>query len=164
MKPPPIPLTPSGLSEKAQEQLGKPLVVRCSHGWGWEHCVQGRSIPLVVEALAMGHLRVLPEGFVQFTTPRSGVYGAVLSAPDGYALERFVAFTMCDGCDYDFTEHIAPAWRVILGDGKLDYESSWFPILDGKDVYFGYGTLGLNEQYIDLDLKQRKDEYEASLK
>jgi hypothetical protein len=117
--------------------------------------VHGRRAFFEDQALLMSHLRILPEGFVQFSTPRSGVYGAVLSTPEGYSLKRFVAFTMCDGCDYDFTEHIAPVWRVMLGDGELDYDSEWFPILSGQDVYFGYGAIGLSEHYLDLDVGHR---------
>jgi hypothetical protein len=107
-------------------------------------------------SLLTAHLHVLLEGFVRFTTPRSGVYGSVLAALAGYHFKRFVAFTMCDGCDYDFTEHISPAWRVMLGDGEVDYDSEWFPILGGEDVYFGYGAIGLNEHYLDLDSERRR--------
>lgn len=156
MKPPPAPLTASGLSEQCQEALGKPLVIRCANGWGWTHRVHGRRAFFEEAALLTAHVHVLPEGFVRFTTPRSGVYGAVLSAPEGYSLTRFVAFTMCDGCDYDFIEHIAPAWRVMLGDGELDYDSEWFPVLGGQDVYSGYGTVGLSEHYLDLDDSRRR--------
>jgi hypothetical protein len=92
----------------------------------------------------------LPEGFVEFTTPRSGIHGTVLSAPHPYSLRRFVAFTMTDGCEHDFTDHIAPAWRVMLGDGTLDYDSEWFPILRGKDVYFGYGSVAADEHALAL--------------
>jgi len=81
--------------------------------------------------------------------------------PPGYSFKRFVALTMSDGCDYDFTEHIAPAWRVMLGDGEVDYESEWFPILGGEDVYFGYGAIGLNEHYLDLDIQRRREQAAA---
>jgi hypothetical protein len=98
----------------------------------------------------------VPESFIEFTTPLGGIYGSVLSAPPGYYFKHFAALTMSDRCDYDFTEHIAPAWRVMLGDGEVDYESEWFPILGGEDVYFGYGAIGLNEHYLDLDMRRRE--------
>ena len=70
-----------------------------------------------------GEVRLLPEGFVEFTTPRSGIYGAVVSSPQPYSLERFVAFTMSDGCNYDFTQNIAPALRLIVTDDPQPVES-----------------------------------------
>src|SRR5512138_3602289 len=122
MKPPPAPLTASGLSEQCQDALRKPLVVRCANGWGWTRRVGGKwNFLKANDRILAAHLQILPEGFNHFTTARSGVYGAVLSSPHGYSLKRFVAFTVCDGCDYDFTDHIAPAWRVMLGDGEVDY-------------------------------------------
>lgn len=145
MKPPPAPLTPSGLAAGCRDFIGKPLLLRCEFGWGWSHHLCGHSTPFEDEILFAGRLRILFEGFVEFTTPRSGIYGAVLSAPLPYSFERFVAFTMTDGREHDFTEHIAPAWRVMLGDGALDCDSEWFPILKGKDVYFGYGSIGVDE-------------------
>src|SRR6266702_4794346 len=42
MKPPPAPLTPSGLSDRCQDALGQPLVIRCENGWGWVHRVRGQ--------------------------------------------------------------------------------------------------------------------------
>jgi hypothetical protein len=56
---------------------------------------------------------------------------------------------MSDGCDYNFTDNIAPAWRVMLGDGDLDCESAWFPILNGREVYSGYGSVGLDSGWLD---------------
>ena len=120
----------------------------------------GRSMPFVDEVLCAGRLGILPEGFVGFTTPRSGIYGAVLSAPQPYSLERFVAFTMTDGCDHDFTEHIAPAWRVMLGDGALDCDAEWFPILKGRDVYFGYGSVAVDEHAFALAEFRRRQSSE----
>jgi hypothetical protein len=156
MKPPPAPLTPSGLAKQCREFIGIPLVLRCEFGWGWSHQVTGHSTPFDDESLVAGTLRLLPEGFVEFTTPRSGIHGTVLSAPHPYSLQRFVAFTMTDGCEHDFAEHIAPAWRVMLGDGTVDYESEWFPILKGLDVYFGYGSIGVDEHALELaDSKYR---------
>jgi hypothetical protein len=63
---------------------------------------------------------------------------------------------MSDGCDYDFTQNIAPAWRVMLGDGELDYDSEWFPILKGQDVYFGYGSIGLDDHHFALSESRRR--------
>lgn len=145
MKPPPTPLTPSGLAGECRRFLGKPLLLRCVFGWGWTHYVGGEPIHFDDQTLYSSSLWIVPEGFVEFTTRRSGIYGAVLSSPEPYFLKRFVAFTMSDGCDYDFTENIAPCWRVMLGDGALDYDSGWFPLLRGADVYFGYGSIGADE-------------------
>ncbi len=149
--------TPTGLAERCQGALGKPLVIRCLNGWGWTHHVRAERSPVEDGALLAAHLQVVPEGFVPFTTPRGGIYGAILTTPPGYSFKRFLALTMSDGCDYDFTEHIAPAWRVMLGDGAVDYESEWFPILGGDDVYFGYGSVGLNEHSLDLDTQRRRE-------
>jgi len=156
MKPLPCPRIPTGLSERCQDALGSPLVIRCANGWGWTHRVRGQNSFVDDQALFSSHLRVVPEGFIKFTSPRGGIYGPVLSTPPGYSFKRFVALTMSDGCDYDFTEHIAPIWRVMLGDGEVDYESEWFPILGGEDVYFGYGAIGLNEDYLSLDMQRRR--------
>jgi hypothetical protein len=120
--------------------------------------VHGQKSFVKDEALLSAHLRVAPESFIEFTTPRGGIYGSVLSTPPGYSFKRFAAFTMSDGCDYDFTEHITPAWRVMLGDGEVDYESEWFPILGGQDVYFGHGSIGLNDHYLDLDTRRRREQ------
>src|SRR6266480_4325314 len=132
MKPLPCPRVPTGLSERCREAFGEALVIRCVNGWGWSHHVRGQKSFVDDQALFSAHLRVVPESFIEFTTPRGGIYGSVLSTPPGYSFKRFAALTMSDGCDYDFTEHIAPAWRVMLGDGQVDYESEWFPILDGE--------------------------------
>ncbi len=59
---------------------------------------------------------------------------------------------MSDGCDWDFTENIAPAWRIMFGYGELDYQKEWFPILSGPDVYFGYGAIGRNREMLDHKL------------
>ena len=96
-----------------------------------------------------------PEGFVEFTTPRSGIYGFVTSAPHPFSIQRFLAFTTSMGCDYDFTENTKTGWRVVLGDGDLDYESEWFPILSGKDIYFGYGSIVLNEHYLSKPISEQ---------
>jgi hypothetical protein len=160
MKAPPAPLTPSGLAERCYDIIGEPLLLRCVFGWGWSHNLEGHSTPFGDQILFASSLRIMPEGFVEFTTPRSGIYGKVLSSPQPYSLERFVAFTMTDGCDHDFTEHIAPAWRVMLGDGALDYDSEWFPILNGNDVYFGYGSIGRDEHALALAESRRSQSSE----
>ena len=160
MKPPPALLTPSGLAEGCHNIIGKPLLLRCVFGWGWTHNLGGHFTPFEDQILSVGSLRIMPEGFVVFTTPRSGIYGAVLSSPQPYSLERFVAFTMTDGCDHDFTEHIAPAWRVMLGDGALDYDSEWFPILTGNNVYFGYGSIGADEHAFAIAESRRRQSSE----
>lgn len=162
MKPMPCPRIPTGLSERCQDALGKPLIIRCAAGWGWSHQVRGQEAFVDDQALFSAHLQVLPESFVEFTTPRGGLFGSVLSKPPGYSFKRFVALPMSDGCDHDFTEHIASTWRVMFGDGGVDYESAWFPILGGEDVYFGYGTIGLNEHYLDLDTLRRRKEAAAA--
>ena len=148
MKPPPQPLFSSGLSTHCQNVVRGSLVARCTIGWGWTHRLRGQAIPFEDEQLTGAYVDLLPEGFVGFTTARSGIFGAVTGAPEQFQLKRFVAFTMSDGCDWDFTEKIAPAWRLMLGHGELDYKSEWFPILNGPDVYFGYGTIGKNRELL----------------
>ena len=156
MKPPPTPLVPSGLTEQCQDVIGKSLTVRCANGWGWTHNVRGERNSFDDPALVAGHVQIIPEGFIEFTTPRGGMYGKVLVAPKGYNFNRFVAVIMSDGCNYDFNANIAPAWRVMFGDGVLDCDSEWFPILNGPDVYFGYGSIGLNEYFLDASQASRK--------
>ena len=101
------------------------------------------------ETLAMGELEIVPEEYVHFTTPRSGIAGRIVWNTGMYSLTRFVAFIMNDGCDYNFTDKIAHAWRVMVGDGGVDYESSWFPIISGPNSYFGYGVIGLDRIWLD---------------
>jgi len=156
MKPPPTPLVPSGLTEQCQGLIGKSLIVRCVSGWGWTHQVRDEQTIFEDANLIAGHVQVLLEGFIEFRSARGGIYGTVLSAPNGYSLKRFVAVIMSDGCDYDFTDNIAPAWRVMFGDGVLDCESEWFPILNGPDVYFGYGSIGLSERLLDASETRRR--------
>jgi hypothetical protein len=86
-------------------------------------------------------LLVVPESYVTFTTERSGLYGSIAKGPEGMSWKRFLAFTMSDGCNFNFTDRADAAWRVMLGDGVPDYESHWFPVLKGEDVYFGYGSI-----------------------
>jgi mannose-6-phosphate isomerase-like protein (cupin superfamily) len=150
MKPLPGPRIPTGLSERCRDALGKPLVIRCERGFGWSRFLRGEKTFVDDDALCSAHVQAVPERFIDFIAPRGGIYGSVLTSPPGYSFKRFVALTMSDGCDWDFTEHIASAWRVMLGDGEVDYESEWFPFLNGEDVYFGYGVVGLNEHYLNL--------------
>ena len=83
----------------------------------------------------------MPEAYVEFRSPKSGIIGRVVTAPAGYRFTRFLAFIMSDGVDHDFTENIAGFWRVMFGDGDLDLESDWFPILGGESTLFGYGIV-----------------------
>ena len=106
-------------------------------------------VPFDDVTLANGQAQLLVDGYVRFTRPRSGIYGRVVSAPVGFIVPRFVAFVMSDGCDFDFTSRVALIWRVMLGDGELDYDAEWFPILKGTEVYFGYGTIGTDESAIE---------------
>jgi hypothetical protein len=149
MKAPPIPLPLSGLSEKCPDVIGTTLVVRCCHGWGWTHHSEKGSNPFVENSLAMGELEIIPENYVHFTTSRSGIAGRSLRGPERYSFKKFVAFIMNDGCDFNFTDRIAHAWRIMVGDGGVDYDSEWFPILSGPDSYFGYGVIGLDRSWLD---------------
>lgn len=146
MKPPPMPLIPSGLSPTCTDVLGSTLLIQCLHGWGWSHA--GKDESFNDELVAMGRIEIVPESFVDFTAPRCGITGSVPNAPGEYQFRRFVAFIMSDGVDYNFTDKIAPCWRVIFGNGRLDLESAWFPILEGEDALFGYGTVGKNAEWL----------------
>ena len=143
-----MPLIPSGLSPTCIDVLGSTLLIQCLQGWGWSHVVDGHHVPFDDEVVAMGRIEVIPESYVEFTAPCCGITGSVPHAPGQYRFTRFVAFIMSDGLDYNFTDHIAPCWRVIFGNGCLDLESAWFPILDGDDTLFGYGTVGKNAEWL----------------
>lgn len=149
MKPPPIPMIPSGLSDDCPDVIGQRLMIRCCNGWGWTHSPGG--VPQLFDDpnLVAGEIEVIPEQYVAFTTPRCGIAGRVVHCPPGFQLERFVAFIMSDGCDYDFSDNIAPAWRVMVGDGELDCESEWFPTLRGSRVFSGYGSVGCDSEALD---------------
>ena len=104
----------------------------------------------------MGEIQVVPERYVAYTTPRCGLFGRIEKLPTGYRFNRFLAFIMSDGCDYDFTDNIAPAWRVFVGDGELDLESEWFPILRGESTIAGYGSIGRDSCALDKSEGYRK--------
>ena len=110
MKPPPMPLVASGLSENCPNVIGKPLLIRCVHGWGWTHHPNGSLEAFENETLAMGEIEIVPGQYVEYTTPRCGILGRITKLPGDYRFERFLAFIMSDGCDYDFTDNIAPGF------------------------------------------------------
>ena len=143
-----MPLNPSGLSPTCLDVLESALLIQCLHGWGWSQTVNGKSESFNDELVAMGRIEVIPESYVEFSVPRSGITGRVSNAPGHYQFSRFVAFIMSDGLDYNFTDNIAPSWRVIFGNGNLDLESAWFPILEGEDALFGYGTVVKNIEWL----------------
>ncbi|YCM47026.1 hypothetical protein V2O64_24600 (plasmid) [Verrucomicrobiaceae bacterium 227] len=145
MKDPPAPLHPSGLAEDCPDVVNSTLVVRGEYGWGWTH--DGEAVDDYV--LCNGEFEVIVEEYVSFTRSRSGILGRVTKSPAHYQFDRFVAFTMGDSCDFNFTNNICQAWRFMVGDGVLDTNSSWFPILKGKSVYFGYGVIGKNRSWFD---------------
>ena len=149
MKPPPEPLIPSGLSESCPDVIGERLLIRCVSGWGWTHRPDGTFQSFEDDTLTAGEIEVIPERYVEFTTPRCGLLGLIEKLPGDYRFRRFLAFIMSDGCDYDFTDNIAPAWRVFVGDGELDLESEWFPVLGGETTIAGYGSVGRDAQSLD---------------
>ena len=148
MKTPPAPLIPSGLSPTCPDVLGATLLIQCLHGWGWTQAVGGKTTIFDDEALAMGRVQIIPEAYVDFTAPRCGITGRVVQIPEPYELGRFLAYIMSDGVDYNFTDNIAPCWRVMLGTGDLDLDSTWMPILAGEDTLFGYGTVGQDANWL----------------
>jgi hypothetical protein len=142
MKRPPTPLVMSGLAPDCPDVLGATLLLTCVPGWGWSREHRGVTTHgEVSHSLQTSVLFVVPETYVAFTTPRSGLCGCIARGPDGVPWKRFLAFTMSDGCNFNFTDRCAPAWRVMLGAGVPDHESHWFPVLKGEDVYFGYGSI-----------------------
>lgn len=141
MKPPPIPLVPSGLSPECPDVLGTPLLIQCLGGWGWTQHIDGKTTSFDDLSFLTSRVEVVPEAYIDFTSPRCGIAGRVVRSPEGYQFTRFLAFIMSDGLDYNFTENIAPAWRVFFGDGDIDLESEWFPILKGEGTLDGYGTV-----------------------
>ena len=150
MKRPPMPLVPSGLSPDCPDVIGETLTIRCVSGWGWNLKAEGEISTIESGSILSSEIEVVPERYVDFTGPRCCISGRVTRSPAGYCLERFVAFIMSDGCDYNFTDNIAHSWRVMVGDGELDCDYDWFPILNGRKVYFGFGTVGLDSEWLDL--------------
>ena len=155
MKPAPAPLPPSGLSENCPDIIGQQLLLRCCNGWGWTHQPNGTQEIFEDSTLFSGDIEIIPEQYVDFTAPRSGFYGHINKLPGDYSFTKFVAFIMTEGCDFDLTDNIAPAWRVFLGDGDLDLDSSWMPILTGEKIG-GYGTIAENSK--------AHDKYETKIK
>lgn len=164
MQPPPVPLIPSGLSPECPDVLGQELFIRCEYGWGWQLRENGIADWCQLdEILTSAKLIVIPESYVEFTTPRCGIFGQVISQVPGYQFKHFLALIMSDGVDYDFTDNIADVWRVMLGDGFPDYDSSWFPILGGNYVYFGYGTVARSKEHLEAcELKRRQRNLQPS--
>jgi hypothetical protein len=150
MKPPPQPLIPSGLSDRCTNVIGRTLLLRCVPGWGWVRIVNDTTVRVEDPRLCYADIAITVHDFVHFTTPHSGILGTVEHPPVGYEFKRFVAYIMSDGTDFDFTDQVASAWRVILGNGPVDYESAWCPIMSDPDAIYGYGTIALNAHYLAL--------------
>ncbi|MCC5844718.1 MAG: hypothetical protein JJU05_10745 [Verrucomicrobia bacterium] len=146
MQKPPVKLNPRSLADACPDIIGFPLLILCENGWGWTHYSDPK--PVLVDDLPFnGHvIEVIPERYIDFTGPRSGLVGKVLSSPAGFGFKHFVAFIMADGCDYNFENNIPP-WRIFLGEGEVNLEVEWFPVLIGKDVWSGYGRLASREKY-----------------
>ena len=149
---------PSSLSDDCPDVIGSLLALRCVNGHGWSLASDTGVGPIEDPNLYNALLEVIPEFFVALTRPRSGIAGRVVRAPDGYDFHRFVAVIMSDGCDYDFSGNVAPAWRVWLGSGELDYVEDEFlgrvPVMTGTGVYHGWGSIAIPE-YWAKDLRRR---------
>lgn len=148
MKLPPAPQIPSGLSPTCPDVPGSTLTIQCVHGWGWTQRICGKNTIFDDETLAMELIQVIPEAYVNFPAPRCGITGSVVQIPAPYECGRFLAFIMSDGVDYNFTDNIAPCWQVMFGNGDLDLDSSWFPILAGEETLFGYGIVGQDAEWL----------------
>lgn len=138
---------PSSLSDGCSDVIGTILALRCENGWGW-YRTPGDGDELIEDPrLINALLEIVPQSYVALTRPRSGIAGRVVRAPDGYDFHRFVAVIMSDGCDYDFSGNVAPAWRLWLGDGEIDYVEDKllgrFPTMTGTSVYHGYGSIAI---------------------
>lgn len=164
MKQPPLPLAPSGLAARAAGHLGHPLVIRCCAGWGWSVLSGGETMPVNDASLTNADIEVIPEAFIPFRSERGGIHGRVISPPAGHSFTRFLAFTMPDGTDYDFTNHAAAAWRVVLSDGVPDLDSHWFPLLTGDPCYLGYGMVALSAAHHDRFAGSCQDPLEGARK
>ena len=149
MRPPPTPLIPSGLLEDCPDVIGRKLLIRCCNGWGWTRSGDGERQEFTDEAIINGEIEVIPERYVEFTTPRCGIMGRIERLPGNYRFKKFLAFIITDGCDFDFTDNIAGAWRIFIGDGELDLDHEWFPILRGGLTLSGYGSVGLDSEALD---------------
>ncbi len=143
MKTPPTPLTDSCIADDCEEVVGLTLTLRCLYGWGWMQQSGRQQASIDDESIVSAEMSVVIDGYVRFTMPRSGIHGHVPNPPNGYSFTRFLVFIMSEGTDYNFTTNVAPAWRVILGDGCPDYESSWFPVMDDPNALYGYGTIDM---------------------
>lgn len=144
MKKPPEPLIDSCLSDDCEDLVGLTLTLRCLYGWGWTQQCAGLQAPIDDEPIITAEMSLVVDGYLRFTMPRSGIHGHVPHPPIGYSFTRFLAFIMSDGTDYNFTARVAQVWRVILGDGRPDYESSWFPVMDDPNALYGYGTIDVS--------------------
>ena len=113
MTAPPLPLTPSGLAAHTRSFLGRSLIIRCCSGWGWSVERGGQTESFEDSRLTSADIEIIPDGFVSFRNERGGIYGSVVQCPVGFHYARFLAFTMSDGTEYDFTDEIAQ-WRGIF--------------------------------------------------
>jgi hypothetical protein len=138
---------PSSLSDDCPDVIGVTLELRCQNGWGWFRTTNDGGESIEDTRLIDAVLEIVPEFYVALTRPRSGIAGRVLRAPEGYGFHRFIANIMSDGCDYDFSDNVAFAWRIWLGDGELDYEDDivlgQFPTMTGTNVFHGYGSIAV---------------------
>ena len=149
MREPPIPLVPSGLADTCPDVRGTRLCIRTCEGWGWTRW-DGDKRHSAQNPFASMDLLVEPLKYIEFTAPRCGLYGRLLSQPEGYHYTNFLAFIMSDGCDFNFTDAIAPSWRVFVGDGEVDLDSDWMPVLRrGATSFDGYGTVAESPSAID---------------
>ena len=153
MTAPPLPLTPSGLAAHTRSFLGRSLIIRCCSGWGWSVERGGQTESFEDSRLTSADIEIIPDGFVSFRNERGGIYGSVVQCPVGFHYARFLAFTMSDGTEYDFTDEIAQ-WRVIFADGDPDYDSHWFPLLNGNPRYLGYGAIALSREHHDTRISR----------
>ena len=131
------------------------LRINCSHGawdtrrkWAqWARDASTDVSPVAVLADLQGpkfRLGDIKGGFLEFSVNQTVTLGS--------SAEAILPIHMAE-----ILAAMGPGGRLLLGDGEVDYETEWFPILGGQDVYFGYGAIGLNEHYLDLDRQRWRE-------
>ena len=137
--------TPSSLAEETRSCLGGSLRMRCRHGWGWTW----KDGLFDEEKFTVDDIEIFPESFVEFVVPRAGIFGSVRSPDRSHIFSQFLALVMTDGREFDFTNNVAPSWRIMFGSGSVNYERDWFPVLSSELTIYGFGMIALNSNWLD---------------
>jgi hypothetical protein len=124
--------------------VGKRLAARSEPGWGWTLRTQDGLEPEENPKIVSSDFSVIPVEFFPESGCLRGFVGRVCEETFPLHDSRVVAFTMSDGCCFDFEANICFAWRFLFGDGELDLTDLNRPTVNGIDILAGYGSVAKN--------------------